>query len=254
MTVAVSVDGPVDAPAIVLVHAIGTSSALWLPQVPALANEFRVVRVDLPGHGGSKALSPGAGFADYADAVAAALTNHDVDRFVLVGMSFGAMVSMQIAGRHASRVDGLVLACCGARTPPPVAQAWRDRIAAVEAGGIATQVEGSLARWFTPEFAAGSPTTLGWVRSLICATPAEGFVAAAGIIADLDHLALLPGIDTPCLVVAGTRDQAAPAEAMRGIADAIPGARFETIEAAHLANVEAPVAFTETVGAFARSL
>lgn len=254
MTVAVSIDGAADVPAIVLLHPIGTSSALWLPQVPVLANGFRVVRVDLPGHGGSTALPPGVGFSDYADAVVAALTDHQVDDFVLVGTSFGAMVSMQIAVRHASRVNGLVLACCGARTSSQVAQAWRERIRAVKAAGIVTQVEPSLARWFTPEFAAGAPMTLDWVRSMICDTPADGFVAAARMIADLDHLALLSDISTRCLVIAGTRDQAAPAEAMRGIADAIPEARFATVEAAHLANVEAPVPFTETVGAFARSL
>lgn len=251
MSITVHVEGPADARAIVFLHAVATSSALFAPQVPALADGFRVVRVDLPGHGGSALPAPGAGFADHADAVVAALGERGIEDFTLVGVSFGAMVAMQIATRHAARVRGVVLACCAATTPPPAARAWRDRIAAVEAHGTATQVEPSLARWFTPSFAAGAPTTLGWVGSMIRGTPAAGFVAAAGLIAELDHAALLPRIAAPCLVLAGARDQAASADTMRGIADAVPGARFVTIEAAHLANVEAPVAFTELVGAFA---
>lgn len=254
MTIKVHIDGAADAPAIVLIHAIGTSSALWLPQVPVLARAFRVVRVDLPGHGDSPSLPSGAQFSDYADAVVAALADRGVDRFILVGLSFGAMVSMQIAIRHAVRVRGLLLACCAAKTPAPVAQMWHDRIVTVETHGIESQVETSLERWFTPGFADASPTTLDWIRAMIRNTSAKGFTAAAGIIAGLDHVALLPLIDVPCLVLAGAHDRAAPADAMSGIAAAIPGARFETIEAAHLANVEAPVAFTETVGRFAAAL
>ena len=254
MTLTVHVDGAAESPTIVLLHAIGTSSQLWLPQVPALATQFRVVRVDLPGHGASPAPTPGAGFAEYSDAVADALTEHGIDEFILAGISFGAMVAVQIAVDHAPRVRGLVLACCGVVTSEPVSRAWRERIAAVESDGMGSQVESSLERWFTPAFAAASPVTLAWVRSMIAGTTPEGFTGAADMIAGLDHSAHLTKLDMPSLVIAGERDQAAPPTAMRAFADTIATARFETIDAAHLANVEAPVAFTERLGAFAREL
>lgn len=254
MTLTVHLEGAPEAPAIVLLHAIGTSSQLWLPQVPALATRFRVVRVDLPGHGSSPAPTPGAGFAEYADAVVDALTEHDIDDFVLAGISFGAMVAVQIAVGHAPRVRGLVLACCGVVTSEPVSRAWRERIAAVEADGMGSQVESSLQRWFSPAFAAASPVTLAWIRSMIAGTTPQGFTGAAAMIAGLDHGPHLAELDMPSLVIAGERDQAAPPTAMRAFADTMPAARFETIDAAHLANVEAPVAFTERLGAFAAAL
>ncbi|WCT79230.1 alpha/beta fold hydrolase [Novosphingobium humi] len=250
MTLAVHIDGPASAPTLVFLHAIATSGELWRPQVEPLAQRFRVVRVDLPGHGASAPLPDGATFADYADAVADTLSAHGVERFSLIGMSFGAMVAMQVALRHAARVERLVLACCAARTPPPVAAMWHERMAAVTQDGIETQIETSLDRWFTPAFAAASPQTLDWVRAMIRGTPEEGFVAAAWIIATLDHSALLPTLTMPCLVLAGAADKAAPEEMMRDFAASIPAATFVALPAAHLANVEAPQAFTDAIERF----
>lgn len=250
MSLAVHIEGPAAAPTLVFLHAIATSAELWRPQVVPLSRRFRVVRLDLPGHGGSDLLPEGAGFPDYADAVAETLSAHGIGQFGLVGMSFGAMVAMQVAVRHAARVERLVLACCAARTPLPVAAMWHDRIAAVARDGIETQVETSLERWFTPDFAAASPQTLDWVRGMIRRTPAAGFVAAARSIATLDHLALLPALTMPCLVLAGAEDKAAAPAMMQDFAAHIPGAAFSTLPAAHLANVEAPGAFVDAIERF----
>ncbi|RYD27304.1 MAG: alpha/beta fold hydrolase, partial [Lysobacteraceae bacterium] len=97
MTLAVQIEGRDDAPAVVLLHAIATSSKLWAPQVAPLAADFRVIRVDLPGHGASPLLPGCADYESYADAVVSALADRGIDKFVLVGLSFGAMVAMQIA-------------------------------------------------------------------------------------------------------------------------------------------------------------
>lgn len=247
-------EGAEDAPVLVLLHAIATSSELWRPQLGVLSRHFRVVRIDLPGHGQSALLHPDATYADYADAVAATMAGAGIDRYVLAGLSFGAMVSMQVAVRHAVSVRGLVLANCMAKTPPPVAQMWQNRIAAVASNGMDGQTAPTLERWFTPGFHAKARLTVEWVRSMILNTPPQGFIAAAGMISTMDHSGLLPPIACPTLVLAGAHDQAAPVAGLEAIAAQIPGARLETLDAAHLANVEAPVAFAEAVGSFAHSL
>lgn len=254
MTLAVQIEGRDDAPAVVLLHAIATSSKLWAPQVAPLAADFRVIRVDLPGHGASPLLPGCADYESYADAVVSALADRGIDKFVLVGLSFGAMVAMQIAVRNPDTVAGLVLACCAAYTPPPVAAMWRDRVDGVKQGGLAGQAPGTLGRWFTPSFAEASPQTVEWVRGMIVETPDEGFVAAATMISTLDHRELLPRITARTVVVAGEHDQAAQPAGLAAIADAIPNASLITLNAAHLANVEAPVAFVEAIAAFAKGL
>src|SRR5262249_1471676 len=86
---------------------------------------------------------------------------------------------------------------------------------------------------------------------LIRNTSTEDYCFAAAAIAELDHRDILPRITCPTLVLAGDEDHiAAPPAALRAIADAIPGARYASLPAAHLANVELPVAYAELVGRF----
>jgi 3-oxoadipate enol-lactonase/3-oxoadipate enol-lactonase/4-carboxymuconolactone decarboxylase len=244
------VAGPETGPAVVLLHAITTSSELWRPQLPAWTSRFRVIALDLPGHGGSAPLPPGAGFADYAAAVAGTLADLGVGRAAFVGLSFGAMVGLRLAAEHPERVSAIVLANCVAKAPPPVRQAWRERIANVRAAGLEPQIEPTLSRWFTPAFAASAPMTLDWVRGLIRSTTPEGFCTAAAAISELDQLELAGSLRAPALVLAGEHDVAAPLTAMRALADAIPGSIFDTLDAAHLSNVEQATPFAERAGRF----
>ena len=251
MSVALYQDGSPDEPPIVLLHPIATSAAIWSPQLGPFASAFRTLRVDLPGHGASEALPSGATFDDYADAVAAALDAVGVRSACVVGLSFGAMVAMRLAVRRPDLTARLVLACCAVRTAPSGAAMWRQRIASVRAEGMDAQVDPMLQRWFTTSYAAASPLTLQWVRAMIRATPAAGFIAAASLIEVLDNTALLAELHMPVLALAGRHDLAAPPDGMGTFASAIGDCRFETLDAAHLANVEASSAFTEAVGRFA---
>ncbi|WP_017667612.1 alpha/beta fold hydrolase [Sandarakinorhabdus sp. AAP62] len=250
MTMAAHRAGPSDAPVLVLLHAIATSSALWTPQLAALASRFHVVRIDLPGHGDSPAMTGSPGYPDYADAVAATLAGLGIHSASIAGLSFGAMVAMQLAVRHPALASRVALANCAAFTPPPVADMWRARIAAVEQGGMASQRAVTLDRWFTPGFAASAALTLDWIGSMIEATPSAGFIAAARMISSLDHRDILSAIASPTLVLSGAHDLATTPAIMAGIVAALPHAQLASLDAAHLANVEAPVAFAEALGAF----
>jgi pimeloyl-ACP methyl ester carboxylesterase len=82
-----SVDGSANDQPVVLLHALTTSSDLWSPQLAAWASQFRVVRIDLPGHGKS-APPPGiASMAVYARTVRDVLDHLVVNRAAFVGLS-----------------------------------------------------------------------------------------------------------------------------------------------------------------------
>ncbi|WP_431286453.1 alpha/beta fold hydrolase [Roseateles chitinivorans] len=104
------------APTLVLLHAICTSGALWTPQLDAWRPAFRLLCVDLPGHGESAPLAGDATLADVADALAATLDAHGESRVTLVGTSWGSMVAQAFALRHPSRTASLVLAHAGSTT------------------------------------------------------------------------------------------------------------------------------------------
>jgi 3-oxoadipate enol-lactonase len=243
-----SLAGPDDAPAIVLLHSIATSSAMWDLQVPIWARSFRVVRFDLPGHGASPLV--GATLADFAAAAWQTLDALGLSRAALVGLSLGGMVAQEMAIAAPDRVGALVIAHSGGRTAPAVAELWDERIAAAEAAGVEALVAPTLGRWFTPEFAETSPLQLDWIGALVRATSLAGFRNAARAIQGLDTLDRLGRLAMPALVIGGERDTALPIDAGRAVAAALPRATFASLPTAHLGNIEQPGAFTELVGRF----
>jgi len=95
----------------VLVHGIGVSSRYFERLVPALAEEGRVIAVDLPGFGKAKPLRRVRGFsiADFADSVARALDGLGVADAVIVGHSMGTQVAVALGARRPDLVRGLAL-------------------------------------------------------------------------------------------------------------------------------------------------
>ena len=138
-----------------------------------------------------------------------------------------------------------MLSNTAAQIAPP--ELWNARIDAVDKGGMAAIVAAVLARWFTAPFLAAGGAALAAMRAMLDACPAQGYTAACAAVRDMDQRAAVARITAPTLVIAGTHDLAtSPAEG-RFLADAIPGARYAELSAAHLSNVEQPERLTELV-------
>lgn len=238
-----TVDGPTDAPVLVLGGSLGTTSAMWRPQLAALAGRFRVVRYDHLGHG-SSAVPVGPYTLDtLGTELLHLLDDLGVWRGSYAGLSLGGMVGMWLAGHAPERVDRLALLCTSAQLGP--AQGWLERAATVRAGGVATIADSVVARWFTPGFAAAQPQIVAEHRAMLTSTPAEGYAACCEAIASMDLREDLSLVKAPTLVIAATDDPATPVEHARAIVGAIPNARLAIVdEAAHLANVEQPQQIT----------
>ena len=129
------VEGPANAPVVLLAGSLGSSLQMWEPQVPALAGRFRVVRYDTRGHGLSPVPAGPYALDDLVDDVVALLDRLGVERAHVVGLSLGGMTAMRLAAREPHRVDRLALLCTSASLGP--ASAWAERAAAVRAGGTA---------------------------------------------------------------------------------------------------------------------
>lgn len=245
--------GPEDAPVVALLHAIATDASVWMAQIGALQSRYRVVAIDLPGHGANTSV-PTATPSIEALALAVLQTCDalGVDRAAFVGLSLGSMVAQWIAANRPERVAAAVFACGACTLPEAGRQAWRDRIASVATGGIEPQLAPTLERWFTPGFRKAAPFTVSAIAALVRATSIDSYIFAATAIAALDQAEMVRRIACPTLVIAGEQDQATPMPALELLTQAIPGARLATLPTAHLANIEAAVAFTELVGSFLR--
>jgi 3-oxoadipate enol-lactonase len=236
------VDGPEEAPVLVLGGALGTAGAMWQPQIPVLKERFQVIRYDHRGHGRSPVPHGPYAIYELAQDVLALLEKLDLRRVHLGGLSLGGMVAMWIAAHAPSRVDRLVLLCTSARLGPPAR--WSERAAAVQAGGMAAVANAVVSRWFSPEFALRHAAVVGWARAMLLATPVSGYAACCAAIAKMDMTSVLSRIEAPTLAIAGSLDVATPPSHLRQIASKIRRARLETVPAAHLANVERPALVT----------
>jgi 3-oxoadipate enol-lactonase len=231
------VDGPQDAPALVLSNSLGSTLAMWDPQVAELARHFRVVRYDLRGHGRSPVPPGPYAMADLGFDLIALLDRLGIGRAHLGGISIGGMVALWVAAHAPERVGRLVVCCSSARLEPT--EAWTGRAATVRASGTGVVADAVVGRWFTPGYAARNPALVAQMRAMIAATPAEGYAACCDAIAGMDLRPDLAGISAPTLAIAGADDPAIPPAHSHRIAAGIANCRVVVVDdAAHLANVE----------------
>jgi pimeloyl-ACP methyl ester carboxylesterase len=238
-------------PPLVLLHGLGSSANDWELQAPAFQPFFRVIAVDLPGHGRSPLSAAGRGLLTVpgmADAVAellGALADGPAD---VLGLSLGGCVAQALAARHPERVRRLVLVNTFARLQPAGrhgAARMAQRLGlllAAPMGTVAAHV--ALGLFPRPEqqaFYDQCVERLGRNRR-------RAYLAALLAIARFDSRPWLPGLRCPALVVVGDRDQTVPRAAALALHRAIPGAELALIQdSGHATPIDQAQAFNEVV-------
>ncbi len=236
-------------PNVVLLHPVGLDLTCWDDVVAALAPRYRVLRVDLRGHGNSSPAAPGATLADYAEDVHALLAHLRFTPAAVVGLSFGGMVTQTLALDHPADVSALVICGCPCTLPDAGRQMMAERAASAERDGIGPAIETTLERWFTKDFMTkgGGEATR---KRLLTDDPNE-WARGWRAIAQLDTAPRLGEIKVPTLCVAGELDPASPPAALGEIAKRIAGAQLAVLPGApHMMQIERPREFAAAVGAF----
>ncbi|MEV4622076.1 3-oxoadipate enol-lactonase [Asanoa sp. NPDC049573] len=234
------VSGPAGAPVVVLGGSLGTTGAMWAPQVAALRDECQVVVFDHRGHGGSASPPGPYAIEDLGKDVLALLDHLGVDRVRYAGLSLGGMVGMWLAAHAPERVDRLALLCTAAHLPP--ASGWRQRAATVRTAGMGAVVDAVVARWFTPGF---PPEVVAEFAAAFLTIDPEGYAGCCEAIAGMDLRPVLGSVAAPTLVVAGADDPATPPRLAETIVEGVRGAELVVLpDAAHLASVERSGAVT----------
>lgn len=237
------VEGPAEAPALVLLNSLGADMGMWEPQAAALRDEFRVVRLDTRGHGGSPVPAGPWTLADLGEDVLALLDALEIEKASFAGVSLGGSTAGRLAAHAPERVERIVLCFTAAWFGGP--DPWTARAAIVRAKGVEAVAEAVLDRWFTDSV---DPDLRERMRAMLLATPPEGYAAATEVVAHLDLRPELGRIGAPALVVSGAEDVATPPAIGRELAAGIPGAEFAELEgAAHLGNLERPDALTALI-------
>jgi len=247
-------DGPADAPALIFSNSLGSDLSMWQAQADHFKNDYRIVRYDHRGHGGSAVPEGPYSFEDLSMDVVALMDALGIERAHFAGLSMGGMTALGLALDHADRLLSCTSCNCVAGYSPEGIKVWDERIAAISANGLEPVLETTISRWFTQPTIDSRPDEMDAIRKMIMATTVEGYLACCGALKKLNYLERLSTIATPTLFISGTHDMGAPAAAMRDMHERVDGSSYVELDAAHVSNVERPAEFNRALGDFLQSV
>ncbi len=233
------------APVLMLSNSLGTNLHMWDEQVPEWSKHFRVVRYDRRGHGKSGVPKGPYSMERFGRDVIAVLDGLNIKKTHWCGLSMGGMVGQWLGANAPGRIDKLILSNTHFNYADK--QPWLDRIKLVEEKGLAPLVDPNMERWFTKGFRERAPEAIARMKEMFGAPPRPATSPAARRLRHGLHR-LEPDHHR---ADAGDRRRAGPGDAAgrrRSHRQADQGrARWQSIDAAHIANIEQPKAYTETV-------
>ena len=243
-----ALDAQVSGVPVVLSHALGMDLTMWDGLAAHLAPRHPVLRYDHRGQGGSAAVPAPFGIPELVADAARVITEWGHGPVLFIGLSMGGMVGQGLAIAHPGLLRGLVLANTSASLAPAARDGLLQRAQAVRSGGMAAVADATLERFVSAEGRAKRPELAAAVRAQLLRADVAGYAANCEAIARADHLDRLGRIACPTLVISGALDPGSTPAMGQQIADAVPGAVHQVIEAAaHLSVLEQPAAFAAAV-------
>jgi 3-oxoadipate enol-lactonase len=243
---------------VVFVHGHPFNRTMWAPQHDAvLAQGWRMVAPDLRGYGTSTVTAGAVTLEMFAADIVAMLDDLAIDRVVLVGLSMGGQIAMELARRTPDRVRGLVLAATFPQPDTADGRARRyamaDRLLAEGMAGYADEV---LPRMMAPASLAARPEAGEAVLRMMRATDPRGAAAALrGRAERPDYRPVLDRLAVPTLIVVGSADAFTTRDDADDMATRLAGGRLVWLEGiGHMPNLEAPERFNQELTAFLRQV
>jgi 3-oxoadipate enol-lactonase len=241
----VAIEGRDGAPVLLMMHSIGCDLTLWDPQIAALAEDFRIIRFDARGHGGSDVPNGDYTLGQLARDALAVLDSAGAESAYLCGLSLGGITAQWLALHAPGRINGIVIANTAARIG--TAEAWQARGDMAVVDGMQAIAPTAITRFFSEPFLASSPEVADIFRQRLLTTAPEGYAGCCAVLRDTDFNGELELVALPTIVIGGTLDIPTPLSQAKELAQAIPGAQLVALEAGHLSNVEQPAAFAAAI-------
>jgi 3-oxoadipate enol-lactonase len=242
-----------DGTPLVFIHAFPLSKTMWQPQVDALKNTYRVITIDLGGHGESDIVPWNDSLDHYAKDIIHLLDHLGIAQGVFVGLSMGGYTLFSIYRHYADRVKAMVFADTRAQADSEEGKAGRGSMAQVAfTDGAPAIADLMLPKLLAPSTIERHSEIVKQVRQMILQTSTAGIVVdLVAMAARPDSTDLLSTITCPTLIIVGEDDVATPISESQYMAQRITGSILVTIpKAGHLSNLEQPAAFNEALRSF----
>jgi 3-oxoadipate enol-lactonase len=241
-------EGPSDAPVLLLSNSLGTDLRMWDAQMATLTTRFRVLRYDTRGHGRSIGGVGPYTLDDLGGDVLELLDHLHLTRVHVCGVSLGGMTALWLALHARHRV--LSIMPCNTAARIGTAVGWDERIHQVMEHGLESIAEATMSRWFTEGFRRNHAEQVERTRKMLCATNRTAYSWCCAALRQADLRGQIHSIDLPVLVISGTEDPVTPPADGFFLHKTIPGSAYLELNAAHLSNMEAAQSFSEAAGDF----
>lgn len=231
------------APTLMFCNSLMANLSMWNQVAAHLDGDWRLLRYDMRGHGGSEAPPGDYTVADLAQDAIDLLDYLQLSGVHLVGISLGGMVAMEMAVRQPQRFASLTVGNTGTRLSAETRQAWRERIVQARTDGLAAIAEATLQRWFTDGFAQREPALRQEVKDMLLSVDPQGYAGCAAAVRDLDMDNTPERIALRTLFLHGREDGAWPETGARELAARLHAQLSFVENAGHIPCIEQPGAY-----------
>ncbi|TGQ50331.1 alpha/beta fold hydrolase [Mesorhizobium sp. M1C.F.Ca.ET.193.01.1.1] len=238
---------------VLFIHGVGMNAAIWQPQIERMADRFDVIAIDMLGHGRSPLPPEAAELADYARQAIRLLDHLGLAKVSVVGHSMGALVAQELALQAPERVSRIVSLNAVFRRPPELAEAVRERAAALTGRGDAAGAAQTIARWFGDPVPAGLMAAAAKTAAALSKVDPEGYARTYRLFAraDGDHADRLQTLAMPALFITGSDDRNSSPAMSAAMARLAPQGRCTVLAGErHMMAVAAPDLTTRHIADF----
>lgn len=239
---------------LICVHGVGSNLEAWDGVVAHLRSEFRILRIDLRGHGGSERIKGRYEIDDFVRELLLVADHVGFGRFSLAGFSLGGLIAQRTALDHAERIDKLILLSTVAGRNEVEKERVLGRLARLQSNEPGSHYDSSVDRWFSERFQKENQPLMAVLRERNASNDPECYAAAYRVLAESDFGDELPGIACPTLVATGEEDQGSNTRMAKLMSERIAGSRLVIFPGMrHSILIEAGAAVGEEMAAFLNS-
>lgn len=238
-------EGAGKADTLVCSNSLGTDHTMWDELVPILRPHYNILRYDTRGHGQSSIQSDTVSIAELGQDVVELLDHLELGKVYFCGLSMGGLIGQWLGIHAPERFKKVVLANTAAKIGTE--EGWNSRIKQVREHGLASILDGTAQRWFTPAFREQHPEVVVAILEKFAQNPVQGYTANCAAVRDADFREELQRLQVPVLVISGEQDEVTTPADGEFMVSRMPQARHVTLDANHLSAVELPQAFAESM-------
>jgi 3-oxoadipate enol-lactonase len=239
---------------LVLVHEMGGSLESWDDVVPRFAESRRVLRYDTRGAGMSQKVRGKLGIDTMADDIAALLDHIGIaGKVALAGIAVGGAIALHFAARHPERASAVAVGSPATGMAPDRRAAALERVAKVEAAGMAFAVENSMLSGYAPEL-RGDIARFERFRARWLGNDPLSYATISRMLVATDMQDELASLRCPVLVIGGSLDRVRPPPLAEAVAEVIPGARYVEVRTGHYMAVQTPELISDCIEEFLRTV